>query len=497
MRARAADVRALIASRLARFVFLTLFTTGGRIPDLFYRSRNLDEAAAMAEAWAMSLGSVLYRDIPQIHPPLNFLIFVPLFKTLPPSMVPHVAKAVNMVIAIFCVWVVAEIVARITGDLFLALLAGVLVSYHLSEAFSWAMASFGEFYIILPLGIAVLLLFSSARWTPGRRELVAGTLLATAIWFKQVALIDAVVISGSYAFVMKSGLPARVRALGNITAGVLIVNMLGLGWLYINGALRAAIVCMEPLFTGRYMLHGGAAAQPAMRIAATTFWLEIVTMAIGVAALAFHTLRSREMPRLWIVTVCWAGVLAAVFLTFSRFYDHYLLQLVVPMSLAASIALCALRTRLRNAIAVVAIVMAVFTTMRYSINQLRYLHGVGWESWQERRADKVADYVRSHTSPTDTIFLFGVLDLDIFYLSQRRSNNEIYMSVDMFAEHIGSDAVAQRAQARFYANLPKAIVIDPKPTYFSTIGSGFIHDVIASRYALASTIAGIQIYLRR
>lgn len=57
----------------------------GRVPSLFYHFANPDEVALMAESWAMTQGQVLYKDIAQIHPPLNLAIIVPFFHIFRPE----------------------------------------------------------------------------------------------------------------------------------------------------------------------------------------------------------------------------------------------------------------------------------------------------------------------------------------------------------------------------------------------------------------------------
>src|SRR5215470_9855928 len=69
-----------------------------RIPDTFYHFRDWDEASMMAQAWSMTRGQVLYRDVPQIHGALNIALLVPFFTILPPDAAPHAIKVFNLLL---------------------------------------------------------------------------------------------------------------------------------------------------------------------------------------------------------------------------------------------------------------------------------------------------------------------------------------------------------------------------------------------------------------
>ena len=72
----------------AEVALLAILVLLGRVPSLFFHHSDWDEAALMAESWAMTRGQVLYKDIVQIHPPLNFAILVPFFHVFRPEWVP-------------------------------------------------------------------------------------------------------------------------------------------------------------------------------------------------------------------------------------------------------------------------------------------------------------------------------------------------------------------------------------------------------------------------
>src|SRR5579863_9706010 len=81
---------------LREIILLGILVLLANVPRLFVNYVDWDEAAVMAESWAMTHGQVLYRDIVQIHPLLNFLIVVPFFHVLSPERVPLAIRTMNM-----------------------------------------------------------------------------------------------------------------------------------------------------------------------------------------------------------------------------------------------------------------------------------------------------------------------------------------------------------------------------------------------------------------
>ena len=184
--------RPLITSRL-HLLLIPLLVLVGRAPDLFYYDRDWDEAAMMAQAWAMSKGGVLYKDIFQIHPILNIAVFVPFFALFPVDVVPHTVKLFNLGLVVGATLIVRTIARAWLGDPWSALAAGLIFAFHFSDTFVWAQASHGEFYAIVPLLLSLWILFFSSQreW---RRHILAGSLWGVAVLFKQVALVDASVV---------------------------------------------------------------------------------------------------------------------------------------------------------------------------------------------------------------------------------------------------------------------------------------------------------------
>ena len=69
-----------------------------RLPDLPYHYVNWDEGTMMSQAWAMTRGERLYKDIYQIHPLFNIAILYPFFSLLSPEVAPHAIKLMNLLL---------------------------------------------------------------------------------------------------------------------------------------------------------------------------------------------------------------------------------------------------------------------------------------------------------------------------------------------------------------------------------------------------------------
>ena len=150
-----------------------------RSADVFYDFDNWDEASIMAQAWAMTRGEVLYRDVPQIHGVLNLAIFVPFFSIFSATAAPHAIKAMNLALVLLGAFMIRGVARRWLVNEPSALLAAMIFVFALGRL--WAMSSHGEFYTIFPtVAAAALLFFPPPRMRLPLRMLAVGALFSTA-----------------------------------------------------------------------------------------------------------------------------------------------------------------------------------------------------------------------------------------------------------------------------------------------------------------------------
>ena len=162
-------------------LLIPLMVVVGRAPDLFYYRRGWDEAAMMAQAWAMCKGGVLYEDILQIRPILNIAIFVPFFVPLPVDVAPHAVKLFNLILVIVAALVVRAIARAWLGDPWSALTAALIFAFHFTDAFEWVQISDGELNAVVPMLVSRWILYFSSL---GRRR----HFLAGALWGDRVSV---------------------------------------------------------------------------------------------------------------------------------------------------------------------------------------------------------------------------------------------------------------------------------------------------------------------
>ena len=464
----------------------------GRAPDLFYYHHDWDEAAMMAQAWAMTKGGVLYRDIFQIHPILNIAIFVPFFALLPVHVAPHVVKLCNLGLVMAGAFMVRTLGCAWLGDPWSALAAALLFAFYFGASFGWAQSSHGEFYAIVPLLLSLWVLWFS-RLRGWRAGALAGALWAVAFLFGQAALIDALVLYASYLVLGKGPLARKLRVTAGV--GVGFVPVLGVAALYLvaRGALGDAVhsTLVIPV---RYIGGGTGWTADAALAAAKYFPWSLVSAAMGVGLLLTGRPRGSTEGRLFTLFLAWSVVVIGALTGAGRFYNHYLVHLIAPLSLTAAFVL----SRMPGWIKVGVAVILLCWTGAASYGPLATLRGLEWRPRPVQRADAVAAFLKEVTTEGDRIFLYRVPELAIFYLAERASNNGIYMYIDMVADHLHDRAVEERKRREFVEKPPRAIVVaDMKETRFFPSAERFFWPIIEREYEPVAAIQGARVFLRR
>ena len=478
---------------------LALFAVAGvvlRSPAFFHYSLDWDEGAILSEAWAMSTGLALYRDVFQIHPPLQFLLFLPFFELLPVTAVPLAGKILVTACGVLTSWLVGEIATRLTGDHVVGILTGAMALRHLA---SWFMAPYGEFLALLPMTLAIWALFVSR---PGIvHEIAAGAYLAAAVSFKQPVVVDAVILAAGYLFLCRSGARRRTRSLGALAAGAMVPILMQLWYLWAAGSLPQALHYLGP-GVARYTRASGGASLRVLAVALDVFKLELLAIfpaliAAAAGARASGSIRTRTP----LVVSLGASLmtLTVLFMIGSRFYPHYLIQMVVAIAILASVAVRRVKAPTRR---VLVLWLLIATGWLGGLDLARGIWRLIREEGRPlsvRRTEELAAYIRASSATDDTMFAYGLCELDVFYLAQRRSNNGVYMFVDMFAAHIGDAAFETAKRREFLDSLPNVILFDPHGCLADAFPSAraFVESAIACCYVRTNVIRGVEVYRKR
>ena len=478
----------------------------GRVPSLFFYHSDWDEAALMAESWAMTRGQVLYKDIVQIHPPLNFAILVPFFHIFRPEWVPFAIKTMNLLLVFLGALLVAKIAFEWLTSRSLGFVGGSIFIFYCSRW--WALAPYGEFYTIFPILLSVwLLYFAKNRRMPA--YYLIGFLWGVACFFKQIAIFDAIGLYLGYLWLARTSKGFKTTATGLLALGFASVAALISIYFLHQGALSEA---WTSIFV-RSMFY----ASPSGEMWSSVSWLIRGTVRhLGLSLLAFpagaYLLFSRrnqpgaDKPSdtfFFLILLTWFCTDLVGLCALGRFYPHYLLQLAPAASLLPLFILNRTVGRVRKAMWM-SFVLAItsFLCINFLAGMWR-LAEANWVPAQIKQSTAVSDFIKRHTREDDRIFLYKTDNLDIFFLSQRLSNNGVYMFDAMVADHMHDRAEQERKRREFLARLPEIIVVGSNDAKSPDISEQFqtpdhfFEDILKKYYTVGETVSDLDLFVLR
>jgi len=472
-----------------------------RSADVFYHFVDWDEASMMSQAWAMTRGEILYRDLPQIHGVLNMAIFVPFFLLFGTDTAPHAIKMLNLALVLVEALLVRGIARRWLGNQPSALLAAIVFAYTLGRP--WAMSSHGEFYTIVPtLGAVGFLFFPLPRMRLPFRMFTAGMLLSTAFFIKQVAAFDAAALLLAWLVVAPGDHRTKVQALGWFLLGGLVILAAIAAYFFVRGAV---IEWVDSMFLRglRYSRVTGG-PRPSLvlqfvRAVAIELAPAALSLAAGVAFVLLSDSHQSAETRFFLVLLAWlVGSMTAILLT-GRFYDHYLLQLIPAVSLAAVYIVSRMPPVLCRAF-VVGTVTLLFAYAAISAGlQFRSLHAAAWVPPAVQASRALANAVRSYTRDHDRIFMYETSNLDVFYLSRRLPAAGITMFIDMAEEHTGDVEISAAKRQSLAERPPALILVGTVGTqgFRLPVSEAFFRTLLRRHYERVSDVQNVAIYRRR
>lgn len=477
-------------------LFFLLLALVGRAPDYFFHYRDWDEAAMMSQSWAMSRGEVLYRDIFQIHPPLNMLYFSPFLWLFEPDIAPHAVKVSNSILVALAATLIFRLCRSWLRESAVALLAGTSFVYMTGASFWWAQSSHGEFLTIVPLLASVALLFRQPS-TP-LADFLCGALWALAFFLKQVVIVDCLILLVVLVYRDRRNLAALRTHLKSLVAGALVVTAGIVVWLASNGAVGEAAeqLLVTPIRHYAYGPEEGWSQRALSALARELPWHGCACLVAGGAILASRSRVGPAVRALYVVSLTWTLMVLAALSSTARFYDHYLLQFVTPLSVASSMIIAPLSARARNTAATILVAALLVAIADDSIRELKHLHRMDWRPEEVRRSTAVAAAVRKHSAVEDRIFLYRLWNLDVHFLAERLAASGVYMYYDMAVEHMGDPVAADRLRASLLKHPPALIVTtDWMARPFPSLDD-VILPLIDHCYRLQETVARVNIYTR-
>jgi hypothetical protein len=423
----------------------------------------------MSEAWAMTRGQILYRDISQIHPVLNFAVFVPFFAWLKPAVAPHAIKALNAALVFGGACLARRLVARWTSDRDCALAAALLFAGLLGS--DWALSSFGEFYMIFPILLsAVLMQKEKPPW------FAVGLLWGTAFFLKQVAVFDAAALAVGFILLRRRPAAELARSAALIAAGGAALTAAAAVYFVRNGALSEAVDAVFlralayrslpglPLLV-RAGFFGHLILKPALLDFAPCWILAGSSAAAWL--LARRSSKETSSAPAGPLALCLLWLVLNLYGVWSvgKMHLHYVLALVAPACLLAGLGLRAappaFRPAARRALTAVLVAAAAWTCWP----RLRGLAAQDWIDARTRGSYEIAARIRQYTREDQRIFLYGINNLDAFYLSERLSSNGIYMYLSMEEAFLNKPELVERERRQMRESPPALMIVNNTPGF--------------------------------
>lgn len=467
-----------------------------RLPDLFSHFHDWDEAAMMAEAWAMTKGQLLYRDIAQIHPVLNFAVFTPFFAWLPPDAAPHAIKTMNALLVLGGAWVTRGLVRDWTRDRDCGLAAALLFVALLGR--DWALSSYGEFYTIFPILLSAALL---ERERPAWFSV--GLLWGGAFFLKQISVFDMAALAGAALFLRRH--PGRASGAAGVALGIGAIFALVAAYFAWHGALADAGESMFlraldyrsvpglPLLQ-RAALFGRLILLPALRDFSPCWFAAAAALAAGrSAAPALFSDRVFRTLLLWFAVALF-GVWCV-----GKMHLHYVLVLVPSACLLAGVCLSAAAPTLRMRIRLALTTLLLITGAWVNVPRLRALAAQDWIDPNVRGSTALAQIVRRGTGPEERIFIYGLRNLDVFYLSERLSANGIYMYLSMEDAFLHKPDLVELHRRRLLERPPTLLIANASPAFSgaSPATLAFFSTLLRERYTLTDKLGDAAVYRLR
>jgi 4-amino-4-deoxy-L-arabinose transferase-like glycosyltransferase len=285
--------------------------------------------------------------------------------------------------------------------------------------------------------------------------------------------------------------PQAVRVLVVALLASAIAPVLTLGWLWRLDLLADARVAV--LDFNRFYVSQGLTIKGYAVDFSKAIWLRMKTdplwLAGGIGSLAvvWQSLRRRAIDAFAGLAVLWGGAAALVIVVNgARLFNTYFIQAFAPLVVLATWLLvgrarASLGARLVS-VATAALMLLLLVqrhyisrvyewaqadvaVMRGTLDRTSYLDqfgGYGNERGYSARAnEELANYIRSHTTPDDRIFLFGINGAGVYFLSDRLTAHR-FLRVNFFvpSEFPNPDFTLDAVVADLAARRPRYLIFE-------------------------------------
>lgn len=432
---------------------------------------GIDQSLWASAVRGMSRGQLLYQNVWEQRPPGIYLLYLAGFLAFGWTAATvawlDVLAAVALTALLFVLG--RALADRATGALAAALFAALTIPAGL-----WSHGGFLERSVcetFIPVAVAL------AAWCAVRFQRRPADLAAFGVGLFSGAAIVLKPNAGLYLPALLLWMilysPERsdrrwvafARPVAAASLGAALIPILTILWLWgigVLGEARAAVIDFNRYYVaqgfdvGTYAIDFSKAVW--LRIKTNALWLAGAagavfalvqllpsTLARGTALGSLGPWRTRSLPPLAGLAVCWGGAATVVIIVNgARLFNSYFIQAHAPLALLAAWYLVEVfrGSRVRRAVGAATVtlmaaasinggyVSKVMTWGRADLDALRgreehdsYLERFG--SYANRRGysaranAELAAYVREHTSPDDRVFLFGINGAGVYFAADR------------------------------------------------------------------------------
>ena len=467
------------------------------LPAFAHRLLDGDEAVYGSIAALMNQGGALYVDggIDNKPPGIfwTYLATFDLFGTYQMTAVHLVALAVMGATCVLLFFIGRSISGARAG-----LLAATFYGLVTAMGNPRLLAANTELFMTLPLTAAFLLMLR-------RQWLWSGLLMVVAGAFKQVAAAEVLLLPVGVLLLEARG--ARTVAAVGFGAGIVIGLAAGAAVLSLTGSLagfwRWTVETLVGYAAGNWspavLLDRSRSSLDPFVASAIVLWV-----AAGAVVVRWRGLWPAEK-----LAVAWFAVSFLGSVIAGHWSWHYFIQVMAPLALLAGLAIDrALDTSMRRWIAAAVVIglivpAAGWARFNFQADPLTY-------DWTPPIAQhqQVADYVRTHTSPGDRVFVWG--DWPAIYVeSDRLMSSRFPGFLRGFARGSGLPPDNWDTAADVWPALqsdlernPPQLIVDTSTDDWSNFGSypmsnyPVLANLVASSYHQVATVDGVVIYAR-
>lgn len=387
--------------KMRYYALLLTISVLTRLPSLFVRVVDADEAVYANTARGILKGLVLYRDVIDQKPPLIYYLYALFLSMVNDLRFVHVASIV-------VVWLTAIVVYRLVGRCFdrhSGVVAGILYAGFVSTV---GYASNTEIFMNLPLVLGIWLFFAK----PQRMYMLvfAGMFVGIASLIKQQAFVAMLPLCLMIVVTrLRKGLGRCLCELGALIAGAAIPFALVMLYFWRLGAAHD-FVRWAYVYNMRYI----APESGILLVLAKAALLAILPTLIlwWYALKRIGELRSGGEERdrgAMVFGLLWLGASVYAVALGQRFYTHYFVQLIPPLVFLAAQPLAARLSNFREMHVLRRIVFFFFLIVPASFIAVSFgiKVGVGGYDCQKPSVVWASEFVDAQTKPDDRIFVWG------------------------------------------------------------------------------------------